>query len=149
MAFGVASLLKYLEGEGGRDGGREGEGGREGGRDGGREGGREEERERGGREGGREGGSEGRREGGRRGKEGEEGRGIIQREIESKEHTTTYMYIHRKMTLQKRCSAEFRISKRYGRKTDINKTDTACAFVSSVLLSHPTTAFPFCKNGRE
>ena len=38
----------------------------------------------------REEGSEGRREGGRRGKEG---RGIIQREIESKEHTTTYMYI--------------------------------------------------------
>ena len=38
--------------------------------------------------GGREGGERGRGEGG-----GKEGRWIIQREIESKEHTTTYMYI--------------------------------------------------------
>ena len=47
-----------------------------------------------GREGGRGGGEE--RGGGRErkgGRRGVEGRGIIQREIESKEHTTTYMYI--------------------------------------------------------
>ena len=68
--------MLYLEGGGGRERGYEG---REGVREGRvrREGGKREEEGRG-------------REGGRR---EEEGRGVIQREIESKDHTTTYMYI--------------------------------------------------------
>ena len=65
------------------------------------------------------------------------------------EYEPIAVHQHRKMTLQKRCSAGFRISIRYGQKTDINKTDTACALISSVLLSHPITACLFVKWKRE
>ena len=35
--------------------------------------------------------------------------------------------------VQKRCQAEVRISKGCGHKTDVNKADTACAPVTSIL----------------